>query len=65
LTLGCFDSMFKNLFKKKSELEVLMEKYQALLKESHRLSLINRTQSDAVRVEAEKIADQIEVLRQK
>jgi hypothetical protein len=57
--------MFKNLFKKKSELEVLMEKYQALLKESHRLSLINRTQSDAVWVEAEKIADQIEILRQK
>ncbi len=55
--------MFKNLFKKKSEIEILTEQYNNLLKEAHRLSLINRTKSDEMTAQANAIGDQIESLK--
>jgi hypothetical protein len=54
--------MFKNLFKKKTEIELLNEKYQSLMKEAHRLSVINRAKSDEVSAEADLIAKQIDTL---
>ncbi|GAA3618195.1 Lacal_2735 family protein [Flavivirga jejuensis] len=50
------------LFKKKSEIEKLQDKYKLLMKEWHDLSNINRSQSDKKYAEAEVIAKQIEVL---
>lgn len=51
------------LFKKKSELENLQEKYEKLMKEWHKLSTVNRTESDKKYAEAEAIAKQIDVLK--
>ena len=48
------------LFKKKNEKDKLYDKYEKLLAESHRLSTIDRTASDAKRAEAEEIIQQIE-----
>jgi len=53
-----------NLFKKKTEMEILQETYEKLLAESHRLSTVNRAASDVKRSEAEAIADKIEQLLQ-
>lgn len=50
------------LFKKKTELEKLQDKYKSLMKEWHALSTINRTESDKKYAEAEDIAKQIEAL---
>ena len=50
------------LFKKKSEKDKLEEQYESLLKESHRLSTINRTQSDAKAAEANEVLKKIEAL---
>jgi len=50
------------LFKKKSELEKLQDKYSKLMKEWHALSSINRAESDKKYAEAEIIAKQIEKL---
>tara|TARA_R110000737_G_scaffold112135_1_gene145262 strand:+ start:397 stop:561 length:165 start_codon:yes stop_codon:yes gene_type:complete len=50
------------LFKKKSEKEVLQEKYQKLMKEAHTLSTTNRKQSDEKVFEAEEIMKQLEQL---
>ncbi|MEM8999580.1 MAG: Lacal_2735 family protein [Bacteroidota bacterium] len=49
-----------NLFKKKTELEKLQEKYQKLMKEAYELSKINRTESDHKYAEADQIQKQIE-----
>jgi hypothetical protein len=57
--------MFKNIFKKKSELEKLTELHKKMLQEAHRLSNINRTESDACVQKASEIEAQIELLRQK
>lgn len=51
------------LFKKKSEVEKLQEKYEKLMKEWHALSSINRSESDKKYAEAETIAKQIELLK--
>lgn len=51
------------LFRKKSELEKLNEKYKKLLEESYRLSHSNRTASDAKMADAIAVADQIEKLK--
>ena len=51
------------LFKKKTELEKLQEKYRKLLEEAHRLSTTDRTASDAVTAEAEAIAGRIAELK--
>lgn len=48
------------LFKKKTEVEKLQEKYNKLMKEWHELSSINRSESDKKYAEAENVAQQIE-----
>jgi hypothetical protein len=51
------------LFKKKSEVELLTEKREKLLKESFDLSKINRIEADKKFAEAEEIALKIELLQ--
>lgn len=53
--------MFK-LFKKKSEKELLHQKYQKLMKEAHGLSTTNRKLSDDKIYEAEEVMKLIEKL---
>lgn len=50
------------IFKKKSKIEVLDKKYQNLLKESYKLSTINRKASDEKAAEADKVLKEIEKL---
>jgi len=52
------------LFKKKSEEDILQEKYQKLMSKWHKLSSINRAESDKVYAEAQLILDKIEALKQ-
>ncbi|WP_430908905.1 Lacal_2735 family protein [Maribacter sp. 2-571] len=47
------------LFKKKSELEVLNDKYKKLMQQAHQLSTSNRKLSDEKVYEAEEIMKQI------
>jgi len=44
------------LFKKKSEKEMLQEKYKALMEESYKLSTVDRMKSDEKRAEADEVA---------
>lgn len=53
------------LFKKKSEIDKLSDKYKILLKEAHNLSTSNRKLSDAKTAEADKVLKQIEQLEKK
>ena len=53
------------LFKKKTEVERLQIKYEALLKEAFELSKINRSKSDQKTFEEDEIYKQIEILSQK
>ena len=53
------------LFKKKTEVEKLQSKYEALLKEAFELSKINRSKSDQKTFEADEVYKQIEILSQK
>jgi hypothetical protein len=53
------------IFKKKSEIEVLQQKYEKLMAEAHRLSTVNRAESDKKVGEADLIAKQIEALTDK
>ena len=50
------------LFKKKSKKEKLEETYDKLIKESYKLSTVNRTASDAKAAEADAILKEIEKL---
>ncbi|MBT8186136.1 MAG: Lacal_2735 family protein [Croceitalea sp.] len=50
------------LFKKKSEVEKLQEKYQKLMKEAFDLSKVNRSESDSKYAEADEIQKKIESL---
>ncbi|TDQ18526.1 hypothetical protein DFQ04_0328 [Algoriphagus boseongensis] len=50
------------LFKKKTEKEKLQEAYAKKLSEAHKVSHVNRTQSDKLMAEAEEIAKKIESL---
>lgn len=52
------------LFKKKSEVDKLNDKYRKLMEESHRLSASNRTLSDQKAHEANEVLKQIEALEQ-
>jgi predicted transcriptional regulator YdeE len=52
-----------NLFKKKSNVEKLQEKYEKLMKEWHQLSTTNRSKSDEKYAEAQKVLDEIELLK--
>ena len=54
-----------SLFKGKSELEKLNEKYKKLLQEAHKLSTSNRTSSDQKTAEANEVLNKIEELKQK
>lgn len=53
------------IFKKKTEVEKLQEKYNKLMAEWHKLSTTNRSESDKKYAEAEEIAKQIETLKSK
>jgi hypothetical protein len=53
------------LFKKTSELDKLQGQYEKLMADWHKLSTINRSESDIKYAEAQKIIDQIEILKQK
>ena len=50
------------LFKGKTEKEKLEAQYRKLIKESHRLSTINRAESDKKAAEADAVARQMEKL---
>ena len=52
------------LFKKKSKIDLLNEKYQKLQKEAYQLSTVNRTESDKKQAEAEEILNEIKSLEQ-
>ncbi|HMS70828.1 MAG: Lacal_2735 family protein [Saprospiraceae bacterium] len=51
-----------NWFKKKSEKEILQDKYKALLEESYKLSTTDRRKSDLLRAEADEISKQIDAI---
>jgi len=51
------------LFKKKSELEKLQEKYKKLLAESHSLSQRDRKAGDMKMAEAEEVAKKIDAIK--
>ena len=51
-----------SIFKKKSKIEVLEDKYQYLLKEAYKLSTINRKASDEKTAEAGRVLMEIEKL---
>lgn len=50
------------LFKKKTELEKLQEKYQKLMKEAFDLSKTNRSASDTKYAEADEVQKKIEAI---
>lgn len=52
------------LFKSKSKLDKLQKQYEKLMNEWHKLSSIDRSKSDEKYAEAQKILDQIDVLKQ-
>lgn len=56
--------MFR-LFKRESPIEKLQKEYEKLLREAHELSTRDRSASDAVRVEAERVANEIDALKVK
>ncbi len=47
------------LFKKKSEVEILQKKYAKLMEQWHKLTSINRAESDKKYAEAEDVLKQI------
>ncbi|MDY0103409.1 MAG: Lacal_2735 family protein [Lentimicrobium sp.] len=51
------------IFRKKSKIDLLEEKYQNLLKESYKLSTINRKASDEKAVKADQVLKEIEHLK--
>lgn len=51
------------LFKGKSKIEILQKKYESLMSDWHRLSTTNRAESDKKYAEAQKILEQIEILK--
>ena len=53
---------WKKLFKKKTKVEKLQDKYDLLMEEGYRLSKINRTESDKKYFEANELLLEIESL---
>ena len=51
------------LFKKKSEIDKLQDKFNSLMKEWHTLSSINRSESDKKYAEAQEILSKIEAIQ--
>ena len=56
---------WKKLFKRKTEIDRLQDKYDSLMAEGYRLSKINRTESDLKYFEANQILDEILLLEKK
>lgn len=52
-----------NLFKKKSKEEVLNKQYWKLMSEAHRLSTVNRRESDKKIAEADRLIGEIEAIQ--
>lgn len=52
------------IFKKKSKVEQLNDRYRKLQQEAFRLSTVNRAQSDKKHAEAEEVLKEVEALRQ-
>lgn len=52
------------LFKKKSEVEKLQQKYKKLMEEAHRLSTTNRSASDDKSFEANEVLKEIDRLKE-
>lgn len=53
------------LFKKKSEVEKLQEKYKKVMEEAYKLQTINRSDSDQKYLEADNILKMIDRLKEK
>ena len=53
------------IFKKKTAIEKLQDRYKKLMSEWHELSTINRTASDLKYAEAQKLLDEIDLLIEK
>lgn len=53
------------LFKKKTEVEKLQEKYKKLMEDAYKLQSINRSDSDQKYVEADNLLKKIESLQAK
>lgn len=53
------------IFKKKSEVEKLQEKYKKLMEDAYKLQSINRTDSDSKYKEADDVLKEIEKLQAK
>ncbi|MCK0188417.1 Lacal_2735 family protein [Arenibacter sp. F20364] len=51
------------IFKKKSKVEKLQEKYNTLMKEWHTLSSINRSESDKKYAEAQEVLEELVALQ--
>lgn len=49
-------------FKKKSKEDILQKKYETLIRESHKLSVVNRAESDKKYSEAHEVLDELEAL---
>lgn len=63
LLVRCYKGKIVNmfgLFKKKSKVEKLEKEYKNLLSEAHRLSSVDRKESDAMMAKAEEIAQLIQ-----
>ncbi len=54
----------KKLFKGKSKLEILADKYDSLMEEAYRLSKVNRTKSDEKTFEANGVLLEIKELEE-
>jgi len=54
----------KKLFKGKSKLEILTDKYDSLMEEAYRLSKVNRTKSDEKTFEANEVLVEIKELEE-
>jgi hypothetical protein len=52
------------LFKKKSKVDELQERYRKLIKQSYDLSTTNRAESDLKQAEAHKLLDEIDKLKE-
>ncbi len=52
------------IFKKKTEVEVLQKKYEKLMSQWHKLSSINRAESDKKYAEAEEVLKKIEAIQE-
>jgi hypothetical protein len=54
--------IWNKIFKRKSQVEKLNDKYDLLMKEAYKLSKINRTESDKKYLEADNVLSEIELL---